>query len=77
MTAPALSFLERIGQLLGKLVAWLPASIRPTQKWVAHAVTTLLTAAAVFLLPLEASEQLNGFIVVVAGLVAHYIVPNG
>lgn len=76
-TAASQGILAKIGQLLGKLVAWLPAGIRPTQKLVAHFVVTVLSAAAVAVLPLELSTQLNGLIVVLAGLVSHYVVPNG
>lgn len=71
------SVLTSIGTFLGKLVAFVPVQYRPTQKMVAHAVTTALSAAAVAVLPLNLSVELNGVIVVVAGLVAHYIVPNG
>lgn len=75
--APEPSELAKLGSALGKLVAWLPARIRPTQKWVAHTVTVLLTGAAVAVLPLGLSGELNGAIVVLAGIVAHYVVPSG
>jgi hypothetical protein len=50
--------------------------LHPSNKWVAHFVTNALTGLAVALLPLGISDVLNGVIVVIAGLVAHYVVPS-
>lgn len=67
--------------ILGKITAVIAKTLALfglpwTQKFVAHILTVGLTAAAVALLPLELSTQVNAAIVVVAGLVAHWLAPS-
>jgi hypothetical protein len=66
------SIVKTINRVLG-LVGVGPLS----QKLVVQVITSGLTYAAVQLLPLGISQELNGLIVLVAGLVAHYLVPEG
>jgi hypothetical protein len=66
-----------LGGLTGILNRVLSTFGQPlTQKFVAHVVSILLTGTAVALLPLGLSTELNAVIVLVAGLVAHWLAPH-
>lgn len=66
-----------LGGFTGFLNRVLAAFGQPlTQKFVAHVISVLLTGTAVALLPLGLSTELNALIVLVAGVVSHWLAPN-